>query len=116
MSLAYYLVLFPIPPRFFLSKSPVSPRFQEIFRALAEAGDAALVARHVFGCELCEGVEFTVTFDFVVFCHCEFCAGRGVDDLVADGYAVIKEVEAGEFRVDEFEVVFLVKSGVSPRF
>ena len=29
----------------------------EIFRALAEAGDAALVARHVFGCELCEGVE-----------------------------------------------------------
>ena len=29
MSLAYYLVLFPIPPRFFLSKSPVSPRFQE---------------------------------------------------------------------------------------
>lgn len=61
----------------------------EVFRALAEAGDAALVARHVFGCELCEGVEFTVTFDFVVFCHCEFCAGRGVDDLVADGYAMI---------------------------
>lgn len=29
MSLAYYLVLSPIPPRFFLSKSPVSPRFQE---------------------------------------------------------------------------------------
>ena len=74
----------------------------EVFRALAEAGDAALVARHMFGCELCEGVEFTVTFDFVVFCHCEFCAGRGVDDLVADGYAVIKEVEVGEFRVDEF--------------
>ena len=61
----------------------------EVFRALAEAGDAALVARQVFGCELCEGVEFTVTFDFVVFCHCEFCAGRGVDDLVADGYAMI---------------------------
>ena len=74
----------------------------EVFRALAEAGDAALVARHVFGCELCEGVEFTVTFDFVVFCHCEFCSGRGVDDLVADGYAVIKEVEVGEFGVDEF--------------
>ena len=72
----------------------------EVFRALAEAGDAALVARHVFGSELCEGVEFTVTFDFVVFCHCEFCADRGVDDLVADGYAVIKEVEAGEFGVD----------------
>ena len=74
----------------------------EVFRSLAEAGDAAFVARHVFGCELCEGVEFTVTFDFVVFCYCEFCAGRGVDDLVADGYAVIKEVEVGEFGVDEF--------------
>ena len=74
----------------------------EVFRALAEAGDAALVARHVFGCELCEGVEFAVTFDFVVFCHCEFCSGRGVDDLVANGYAVFKEVEVGEFRVDEF--------------
>ena len=55
----------------------------EVFRALAEAGDAALVARHVFGCELCEGVEFAITFDFVVFCYCEFCSGRGVDDLVA---------------------------------
>ena len=74
----------------------------EVFRALAEAGDAALVARHVFGCELCEGVVFSVTFDFIVFCHCEFCACRGVDDLVADGYAVFKEVEFGEFRVDEF--------------
>ena len=75
----------------------------EVFRALAETGDTAFVARHMFGCELCEGgVEFAVTFDFVVFCHCEFCAGRGVDDLVADGYAVIKEVEVGEFRVDEF--------------
>ena len=74
----------------------------EVFRTLAEAGDAALVARHVFGCELCEGVEFSVTFDFIVFCHCEFCACRCVDDLVADGYAVIKEVEVGEFGVDEF--------------
>ena len=74
----------------------------EVFRALAEAGDAALVARHVFGCELCEGVEFTVTFDFVVFCSCEFCAARSVDDFVTDGYAVIKEVEVGEFGVDEF--------------
>lgn len=74
----------------------------EVFRTLAEAGDAAFVARHVFGCELCEGVEFTVTFDFVVFCYYEFYAGRSVDDLVADGYAVFKEVEVGEFRVDEF--------------
>lgn len=74
----------------------------EVFRTLAEARDAALVARHVFGCELCEGVEFAVTFDFVIFCHYEFCASRGVNDLVADGYAVIKEVEVGEFGVDEF--------------
>ena len=72
----------------------------EVFRALAEVGDAALVARHVFSCELCVGVEFAVTFHFVVFCYCEFCAGRGVDDLVADGYAVIEEVEVGEFGVD----------------
>lgn len=74
----------------------------EVFRALAEAGDAALVVRHMFGCELCEGVEFAITFYLVVFGYCEFCAGRGVDDLVADGYAVFKEVEVGEFRVDEF--------------
>ena len=73
----------------------------EVFRTLAETGDAAPVARHMFGCELCEGVKFAVTFDFVFFCNCEFCAGRSVDDLVADRYAVIKEVEAGEFRVDE---------------
>ena len=35
MSLAYYLVLFPIPPRFFLSKSPVSPRFFKPFSRIS---------------------------------------------------------------------------------
>lgn len=41
----------------------------EVFRALADAGDAALVAGHVLGCELGESVLLAGIFDHVVLAY-----------------------------------------------
>lgn len=74
----------------------------EVFRALAEAGDASFVMWHILGGKFREGVLFAVTFNLVVFCYYEFCACWGVDDFITNGYAVFEDVEVCEFGVDEF--------------
>ena len=74
----------------------------KVFRTLADAGDAALVAGHVFGCELGESVLLAGIFDHVVLAYGQLCSGGGVDDFIADFYAVLQQIEISEFRINEF--------------
>lgn len=62
MSLAYYLVLFPIPPRFYKAVSRFSPRFQEdpaLVHKLDAEEECAREGRdlHVAGVAVGSGVE-----------------------------------------------------------
>ena len=73
----------------------------EVFRALANAGDTALVAGHVLGCELGESVLLAGIFDHVVLAYGQLCSRGGVDDFVADFYAIFQKIEVPKFGIDE---------------
>ena len=76
------------------------PVEREILRALAYAGNATLISRHIFGRKLGNRECLPINDNHIVFCDDYLGISRGVNDVITRLYATIGQVEKSKFWID----------------